>query len=145
MRLVAPAQPVHASDRLRLCYTPVRKRRIMFGPDDILWGSAPGQGPVLRNAVERETAHSSRARRRRHRKSPILWLIGLIVLLFFILIPIFEAWDFISPRSFHEFAYGPHPIFIPARNRRPHSIRWTNVSVAPTVRARKGHRSPQNQ
>jgi hypothetical protein len=117
----------------------------MFGQDDILWGNAPGQGPVLRNTVERETAHSSRARHRRRRKPPIFWLIGLIVLLFFILIPIFEAWDFISPRSFHEFAYGPHPIFLPARDRHPHPMRWTNAPVASNARARNIHRSSQDQ
>jgi hypothetical protein len=117
----------------------------MFGQDDILWGNPPEQGPVLRNTVERETAHSSRLRRRRHRKSPILWLIGLIVLLFFILIPIFVAWDFISPRSFHEFAYGPHPMFFPARDRRPHPIRWTNAPAAPNALARRIHRSSEGE
>lgn len=115
----------------------------MFGPDDILWGTPPGQGPVLRNAVERETAHGTGARRRRGRSWPALWFIGIILLLFFILIPIFVGWDFISPRTFREFTYGPHPIFIPAEDRRSHPIRWTNAPVAPTARARKIHRSSQ--
>jgi hypothetical protein len=99
----------------------------MLDPTDVLWGSAPGQGPALRDTVERETGRTGGAWRRRHRTWPVLWFIGIILLLFFILIPIFVAWDFISPRSFHEFAYGPHPIFIPAKDRRPHPIRWTDL------------------
>lgn len=91
----------------------------MFGPGDVLWGSAPGQGSVLRVTVDRETAHTSRAWRRYHRTRPGLWFIGIILLIFFILIPIFVAWDFISPRAFRQFTYGPHPIFIPAKERRP--------------------------
>jgi hypothetical protein len=94
----------------------------MFGPDDIPWGSAPGQGPALRDAVDRETAHASGGWRRRHRTWPGLWFIGIILLVFFILIPIFVAWDFISPRSFREFAYGPHPVFIPAKDHDPHPL-----------------------
>jgi hypothetical protein len=65
------------------CYTPVRSWKTLFGPDDILWGSAPEEGPVLRNAVERETARASGVPRRRHRTWPVLWLIGIIVLIFF--------------------------------------------------------------
>jgi hypothetical protein len=136
---------VHARDRLRLCYTPVERERNVFGSDDILWGSPPGPGPVLRETVERETAQTRGARSRRHRKSPILWMAGLIVLLFFILIPIFVAWDFISPRSFHEFAYGPHPIFIPARDRQPHPIRWTNAPAASNAGVRNTHHSPRSE
>lgn len=30
----------------------------MFRPDDFLWGLAPGQGPELRNDVERDTTLS---------------------------------------------------------------------------------------
>lgn len=85
----------------------------MFGPDDVLWGSAPGQGPELRNDVERDTIRANRS-------SPGLWFFGSILLLFFTLIPIFIAWDFISPRTFREFNYGPHPIFMPAKARPNH-------------------------
>ena len=101
----------------------------MLGPDDALWGSAPGQGPELRNAVERETALANRP-------SPGLWFFGIILLLFFILLPIFAAWDFISPRSFREFTYGPHPIFVPEKYRHPHPVSWTNTAGTATTRAR---------
>lgn len=104
----------------------------MFGPDDVLWGSAPGQGPELRNAIERETGHANHS-------SPGLSFFGAILLLFFILIPIFVAWDFISPRTFREFNYGTHPIFIPARDRRPHPLLWTNAPRTETPRARNTH------
>ncbi len=117
----------------------------MFGPDDIFWGPAPGQGPVLRVTVERETAYTTGACHRCHRKPPILWLAGVIVLLFFILIPIFVAWDFISPRTFREFTYGPHPVFIPARDRRPHPIRWANALVAPNAPVQRIHHSSQDK
>lgn len=117
----------------------------MFGPDDILWGSAPGQGPELRNAVERETAHTGGAWRRRHRTWPGLWFFGGILLLFFILIPIFVAWDFISPRTFREFAYGPHPIFIPAKDRQPHPLSWTNPASGSAGRMRTTRHLPEGE
>lgn len=76
--------------------------------------SAPGQGPGLRNAIERETGHADRS-------WPGGWFFGAILLLFFILIPIFVAWDFISPRTFREFNYATHPVLsqrsIAARGR----------------------------
>jgi len=37
---------------------------------------------------------------------------GAILLLFFIPIPIFVAWNFISPRTFREFNYGTRPVFV---------------------------------
>ncbi len=117
----------------------------MFGPDDILWGSAPGQGPELRNAVEGETAHSSGACGRRHRTWPGLWFIGIILLVFFILIPIFAAWDLISPRTFRQFAYGPHPIFIPAKDRHPHPLSWTNPPSGSAGRARIPSHLPKGE
>lgn len=104
----------------------------MFGPDDVLWGSAPGQGPELRNAIERETAHANHS-------WPGLWFFGAILLLFFILIPIFVAWDFISPRTFQEFNYGTHPVFVPAKYRHPRSLLWTNTPRTKIPRARKTH------
>lgn len=110
----------------------------MFGPDDVLWGSAPGQGPELRNCVESETAHANDS-------WPGIWFFGAILLLFFILIPIFIAWNFISPRTFREFNYGPHPIFIPAKERRSHPVRWSNSRIAPTARTRKIYRSSQGE
>jgi hypothetical protein len=116
----------------------------VFGPDDVLWGSAPGQGPELRNAVERETDHPSGARRRRHRTWPGLWLIGIILFLFFILFPIFAAWDFISPRSFREFTYGPHPIFVPAKYR-PHPLSSTGVPRTATAGAGKTRQPPKSE
>jgi hypothetical protein len=108
----------------------------MFGPDDILWGNPPGQGPELRNMVERETGRANHS-------WPGLWFFGIILLLFFILIPIFLAWDFISPRSFREFTYGPHPISIPAKDLHPHPIRWANAQVSQNVPARKIRRPSQ--
>lgn len=92
-------------------------------------GSAPGQGPELRNCVESETVHANDS-------WPRLWFFGAILLLFFFfLTPIFIAWNSISLRTFREFNYGPHPIFIPAKERRLNPIRWSNSRVAPAPRA----------
>ncbi len=117
----------------------------MFRPDDVLWGSVPGHGPVLRDAVEHETAHSGGAWRRRHPTRPGLWFIGIILLLFFILTPIFVAWDLISPRTFREFAYGPHPIFIPVKDRQPHPLSWTNPPSGSAGRTRITHHLPEGE
>lgn len=108
----------------------------MFETDDILWGSAPGQGPELRNCVESETAHANDS-------WPGLWFFGAILVLFFILIPIFIAWNFISPRTFREFNYGPHPIFIPAKEHHPHKysqIRASRNAAIPAGSARHSRR-----
>lgn len=103
----------------------------MYGPDDILWGSAPGQGPELRNAIELETGHANRSWLG-------LWFFGAILLLFVILIPNFIAWDFISPRTFREFNYGTHPVFVP-KYRCPRPLSWTNTPRTEATRARSTH------
>ncbi len=100
----------------------------MFGAEDVLWESAPGQGPELCNAIERETGHANHS-------WPGLGFFGAILLLFFILIPISVAWDFISPRSFREFTYDPHPVFVPPKYRYLHPLSWTNTAGTATTHA----------
>jgi len=57
----------------------------MFGPDEVLWGSTPGAGPVLRNTIEAETTRGNRS-------SPGFWFFKVILLSFFTLLPIFIIW-----------------------------------------------------
>jgi hypothetical protein len=49
----------------------------MFELNDVLWGSAPGQGPELRNAVESETTHANRS-------WTGLWFFGFVLLVAFL-------------------------------------------------------------
>ena len=61
----------------------------MFGPDESLWGSPPGPGPALRNALQNDT-------NRANRSGPGLWFSKVILLSFFILLPIFMIWSLVS-------------------------------------------------
>jgi hypothetical protein len=96
----------------------------MFGPDDIIWGSPPGPGPALRNMVHDETGRANRS-------WPGFWFFGAILLLFFILLPVFIAWDLLSPRTFKEFTEGPHAVVIPVKERQPRSLAPTAKPFQP--------------
>lgn len=105
----------------------------MFGPDDVLWGSAPGQGPELRNAIEGETAHANRS-------GPGLWFFGFVLLLAFL----FGAWCLISPQSFRKFSDAPQPIFNRTAAGHPHRRVRVNVLPSPAVRAERNLPSASN-
>jgi hypothetical protein len=99
----------------------------MFGPDEILWGSPPGLGPALRNALEEET-------NRANQSWPGLWFFKVLLVTFFVLLPVFIIWNFVSPQTRREFSYGPHPIVLPATQRL--------TSRAPIQRSHRLRRRP---
>jgi hypothetical protein len=105
----------------------------MFGPDDILWGSAPGQGPELRNAVESETAHANHS-------WPGFWFFGFVVLLAFL----FAAWGLISPQSFRKFSEAPQPVFNRATTAHSHRNLRVKVSPTPAVLGERNRPSAKN-
>jgi hypothetical protein len=96
----------------------------VFGPDDVLWGSAPGQGPELRNAVESVTGHANRS-------WPGIWFFGFVLLLAFV----FVAWGLISPRSFRKFSEGREPVFSRTTAWYPHRHLKVNVLPSPLFQA----------
>jgi hypothetical protein len=100
----------------------------VFGRDDIIWGAPPGPGPALRNMVDEET-------RRPNRSWPGLWFFGIILFLFLILLPVFVAWDLVSPRTFKEVVEGPHAISISGKERQARPLVPTRRPVPPASRA----------
>ena len=87
----------------------------MFEPDEILWGSPPGPGPALRNALQEQT-------NRANRPGPGMWFFKVILLSFFILLPLFIIWSLPPPQTLTEFSYGPHPIVSPLTRPRIHRL-----------------------
>jgi hypothetical protein len=101
----------------------------MFEPDDIIWGSPPGPGPALRNMVDDETRCANRS-------WPGLWFFGVILFLFLILLPIFVAWDLVSPRTFNAFTKGTPAISSPVKEHQPRRLAPTTQPLPPASRVR---------